>query len=227
MSSALPPDAFDREDEGKDSQFYEEPRLVYHIDEFAVAGVTEAYRRFLPSGGNYLDLMSSWVSHFPQDMPVNQLTGLGMSEAELRANEALTDFVVHDLNLDPQLPFPDAAFDGVAICVSVQYLTQPIAVFAEVARVLKPASPLVVTFSNRCFPTKAVLIWRSLDDDGHASLVAYYMKEAGGFEPASAYDLSPARTFIGIPDDTELRARVAGGDVHTDPLFAVVGRETG
>ena len=213
MPSVFPPNAFDREDEGQDSQFYDQPRLVYHIDEYAVAAVTEAYRRFLPPGGDYLDLMSSWVSHFPPEMPVNRLTGLGMSEAELQENEALTDFVVHDLNLDPQLPFPDAAFDGVAVCVSVQYLTQPVAVFAEVARVLKPASPLVVTFSNRCFPTKAVLIWRSLNDNDHASLIGYYMKEAGGFGPASAYDLTPARTYI------------ARGEVQTDPLYAVVGRK--
>ena len=158
MPSALPPNAFDREDEGQDSQFYDQPRFVYHIDEYAVAAVTEAYRRFLPHGGDYLDLMSSWVSHFPPEIPVNRLTGLGMNEVELQQNEALTDFAVHDLNLDPHLPFPTAAFDGVVICVSAQYLTQPVAVFAEVSRVLKPASPLVGTFSNRCFPTKAVLV---------------------------------------------------------------------
>jgi SAM-dependent methyltransferase len=223
VPSTLGPDAFGREDEAPDSQFYEEPRFVYHIDQYAVAAVTEGYRRFLPPGGAYLDLMSSWVSHFPPEMPANRLVGLGMNERELQRNAALTEFTVHDLNLDPRLDFSDAVFDGVVICVSVQYLTQPVQVFAEVRRVLKPGAPLVVTFSNRCFPSKAVLVWRSLSDADHASLIAYYMKEAGGFEAATTYDLSPARTLIGLPDDPDLRARIAAGEVYTDPLYAVVG----
>ena len=63
----------------------------------------------------------------------------------------------------------------------MQYLQAPFAVFAEVRRALRPGSPVVVSFSNRCFPTKAVAVWRSLDTQGHAALVRRYL-EASGFD---------------------------------------------
>ena len=226
QQSPFPPGAFDKQDPSPDLLFYEQPRLVNHIDEFAIAAVGEAYRRFLPPGGDYLDLMSSWVSHFPMGMPTNRVVGHGMNEMELLHNKLLTDHFVQDLNLDPELSFPDNSFDGVTICVSVQYLTQPVAVFAEIGRVLKPGCPLIVAFSNRCFPTKAVAVWQALDNQGHAQLVALYAREAGVFEPAEAFDFSPRLTLHGVPkDDESLRHRIATGDLYTDPLFVVVARK--
>ena len=76
--------------------------------------------------------MSSWVSHFRTPPP--ELVVLGMNAAELAANPAATKRVVHDLNLDPVLPFDDAEFGAVTCCVSVDYLTRPVAVFREVGR---------------------------------------------------------------------------------------------
>jgi SAM-dependent methyltransferase len=220
--SPFPPEAFDREDETSDRYFYEQPRFVEHIDEYAIAAVSEAYRQFLRPGGEYLDLMSSWVSHFPSGLAVGRLVGLGLNEAELRRNPALDDYVVHDLNRDPRLPFEDSCFDGVVICVSVQYLTHPVEVFQDIGRVLKPRAPLIVTFSNRCFPTKAVWIWRALGDDDHVQLIDTYLEEAGGFEVAQNYDFSPRHTFYGVPDDADLRSNIASGLIHTDPLYVVV-----
>jgi SAM-dependent methyltransferase len=222
VTSAFPSDAFRRVDESPDAQFYDYPRLVNHIDDYAIAAVGEAYRRFLPPDGEYLDLMSSWVSHFPSDMPRKRLVGHGMNEEELRHNPALDEYFVQDLNLDPTLPFDDARFDGVVICVSVQYLTRPVEVFGEIGRVLKLGCPLVVAFSNRCFPTKAVRIWTSLDDNGHARLIGAYAHESGMFQSAEAFDFSPRRTFYGVPDDARLREQIASGRLHTDPLYVVV-----
>jgi SAM-dependent methyltransferase len=219
----FPPEAFRKEDESPDFDFYAEPRLVNHIDDFAIAAVGEAYRRFLPPGGDYLDLMSSWVSHFPPDFPRNRIVGHGMNEAELQANPVLAEYLLQDLNEDPVLPFEDDSFDGVVICVSVQYLTQPVEVFREIGRVLKPGCPLVVAFSNRCFPMKAVRIWTSLGDEGHAQLVAAYALKAGNFDEAEAFDLSPQKTLLGVPE--ELKQRVAAGAIHSDPLFAVVAKK--
>ena len=224
MQPTFPADSFVREDESPDAAFYIQPRFVNHIDDYAIAAVGEAYRRFLTPGGDYLDLMSSWVSHFPADVEIGRLVGLGMNEAELSRNPSLSEYVVRDLNADPHLPFPDESFDGVVISVSVQYLTQPVAVFAEIGRVLKPGAPLVVTFSNRCFPTKAVRIWLALDDEGHARLVGLYAREAGAFELAEAHDFSPSSTFFGVPDDEELRGRITSGAEYTDPLYVVVAR---
>jgi hypothetical protein len=225
VQTPFPPEAFDRVDESPDAQFYSQPRLVNHIDDYAIAAVGEAYRRFLPPGGDYLDLMSSWVSHYPADLPRNRIVGHGMNLIELQNNPALAEYWVQDLNLDPVLPRKDEEFDGVTICVSVQYLTRPVEVFAEIGRVLKPGCPLVVAFSNRCFPTKAVAAWRYLDDQGHAELVASYAKEAGAFDPAQAFDMSPRLTMAGVPEDESLRSRIREGSLHTDPLFVVVARK--
>jgi SAM-dependent methyltransferase len=123
--------------------------------------------------------MSSWVSHFRA--PPRHLVGLGMNAAELAANPALAEHVVHDLNVDPALPFPDASFDDVTCCVSVDYLVRPVEVFGEVARVLRPGGRFVVTFSNRCFPTKAIRGWLATDDRGHLQIVAAYFAAADRF----------------------------------------------
>jgi SAM-dependent methyltransferase len=153
-----------------------------------------------------LDLMSSWISHLPADVPYRRVAGLGMNAEELAANPRLADWRVQDLNAEARLPYEDAEFDGAVCCVSVQYLTRPDLVFREVARVLRPDAPFVVTFSNRCFPTKAVDAWQARDDAGHARLVAAYFAAAGGpggFGPAA------------------VRAhRPRGGD----PLWGVVAR---
>ncbi len=222
MVSEFPAGAFDREDGDPDAEFYDVPRLVTHIDDYAVAAVGEVYRRFLKPGGDYLDLMSSWVSHFPGDFEIGSLTGLGMNQTELSQNPRLDERTVRDLNEDPTLPYDDSRFDGVVICVSVQYLARPVEVFSEIGRVLKPAAPVIVTFSNRCFPTKAVRIWLSLGDDDRGRLVAVYSERSGAFEAAKLYDVSPRQTMVGLPDDPDLRLRVTNGELHTDPLFAVV-----
>jgi hypothetical protein len=175
----LPDGAFARIDEEEDAYFYEMPRLVYHIDGHAVAALTDFYRRVLPPGGVLLDLMSSWVSHLPPEIAYAAVIGHGMNAAELAANPRLDRRYVQDLNRDPRLPLEDASIDAAMICVSIQYLQRPVAVLREVARVLRPGSPVVISFSNRCFWTKAVAIWRGLDDAGHARLVELYLRHAG------------------------------------------------
>jgi SAM-dependent methyltransferase len=226
VESPFPPGSFDKQDTSADGYFYAQPRLVTHIDDAAIAAVGEAYQRFLPPDGVYLDLMSSWVSHFPADRAIRRLVGHGMNDIEMRNNPRLNEYFLQDLNLNPALPLDDASFDGVVICVSVQYLTRPVEVFAEAGRVLKPGAPLIVAYSNRCFPTKAVRIWQALDDAGHGRLIAAYAAATGLFEPAEIHDFSPRLTFHGIPDDADLRRRIALGEVYTDPLFVVVARKT-
>ena len=106
---------FRREDEAPDVRFYAQPRLVTHIDEAAIAAVTQLYREYLPAGGAVLDLMSSWVSHLPADITYSRVVGLGMNRTELAANPRLDGYVVHDLNRNQRLPFADAEFDAAAI----------------------------------------------------------------------------------------------------------------
>jgi SAM-dependent methyltransferase len=195
---AFPPGFFDRADESDDARFYAVDRFVTHIDDAAIAAVGRLYDE-LGLDGDVLDLCSSWISHFRQ--PPRRLVALGMNAAELAANPMTAEWVVQDLNRDPTLPFPDATFDAVTCCVSVDYLTRPIDVFAEAARVLRPGGPMVVTFSNRCFPTKAIRGWLSTDDEGHGAIVRAYFERCGGFDPPVV----------------QLRTRGEPGD----PLFAV------
>ncbi len=212
---SLPTAAFRRYDESPDPSFYSAPRFVTHIDEGAVAAVTALYRDLLPVGGDLLDLMSSWVSHLPEDVAYGRVAGLGMNAAELAANPRLTEWRVQDLNADARLPYDDAAFDGAGCCVSVQYLVRPVEVFREMARVLRPGAPFVVTFSNRCFPTKAVAAWQALDDDGHAQLVAEYGRAAGGFDAAEVRAHTPRRgdPLYGVI----LRRAVASTSINSAP----------
>lgn len=193
---------FVRDDAENDRRFYESPRLVTHIDEAACAALAEFYGRLLPEGGEILDLMSSCVSHLPVEVDYHSVTGLGLNEVELMTNPQLTCAVISDLNAIATLPFMDAAFDGCVISVSIQYLVQPIIIFHEIARVLRPGAPCAVTFSNRMFPTKAIAIWRALGDEDQARLVGYYFSETGGFEEPVFEDISP---FPG----------------ETDPLYVV------
>ena len=150
--------------------------------------------------------MSSWVSHLPPEVGYARVVGLGMNVRELAANPRLESYVVQNLNADPRLPFGPGEFDAAALCVSIDYLADPVAVLRDTARVLRPGAPMVVTFSNRCFPTKAVAVWHALDDAGRCQLVAALFRTAGEdhWTPAEILDRSPAG--------------------HGDPLFAVVSR---
>lgn len=208
-ANTLPPDAFRRADESPDALFYQVPRFVTHIDHGAIAAVTQTYRDYLPAGGTICDLMSSWISHLPEEVAYSEVAGLGMNREELAANPRLTEYVVRDLNANPTLPFADSRFDGAAICVSVDYLTDPVAVLTDAARTLKPGAPMVITFSNRCFPTKAIAAWHSLDDAGRVQLVAHFLQETGAYENIEAFDRSPVNR---------------SGRRVGDPLYAVIGR---
>ncbi|MDQ3912049.1 MAG: methyltransferase type 11 [Actinomycetota bacterium] len=205
---SLPEEAFRRYDETPDEEFYKTPRLVTHIDDRAIAAVTQLYREFFPPGGEILDLMSSWISHLPPEDEYRRVVGLGMNEVELRRNERLDSYVVQNLNREPRLPFGNGEFDGAGICVSIDYLTRPVEVLREVGRILKVGAPLIISFSNRCFPDKAVAIWHQLDERGHMQLVERYLHEAGNWSEVQSLDHSPRRMF-------------------SDPLYAVVGRSMG
>ncbi len=195
------PDLFARADPSADGAFYVMPRKVVHIEAGAIAALRAVYARDLPPGEPVLDLMSSWRSHLPE-AGLGPVSALGMNADEMADNPQITaGFVVHDLNADPALPYPDAAFGAVVCAVSVQYLTRPLEVFAEVGRVLRPGGVAIVSFSNRCFPTKAIRAWTLGTDADHVALVRAYLEGTG---------------FADVRDEAP-----PTGD---DPLFVVSGR---
>lgn len=204
--SPLRPEHFRRVDESEDGLFYREPRLVTHIDDAAIEAVSRFYGQLIPTGAMVLDLMTSWVSHLPPGLALSGVAGLGMNAYELDQNPVLSERVVQDLNKDPVLPWANDTFDAVIVTVSVQYLTDPPAVFKEVGRVLKPGAAFAVAFSNRCFPTKAVAVWQTLTSREHAELIGLYFRLSGKFEKADAYDISPGP--------------------GADPMFVVIARRS-
>jgi SAM-dependent methyltransferase len=95
--------------------------------------------------------------------------------------------LLHDLNNNPHLPFPDNYFDVVLNTVSVDYMIQPFQVFSEVGRILKPGGLFLVIFSNRMFPQKAVKVWRESSEDERIMLVEDLFKLAGNFNEPSVF----------------------------------------
>jgi SAM-dependent methyltransferase len=194
----FPPGFFGRQDESDDAAFYAFDRFVTHIDDGAIAAVGELYDE-LGLSGEVLDICSSWVSHFRTNP--RRLVVTGMNAAELAVNPMADEWLVLDQNAAPGLPFEDGRFDAVSCCVSVDYLTRPLEVFEEVARVLRPSGVFVCTFSNRCFPTKAIRGWLSTDDHGHCAIVGTYFDLTDGFDDAVVQHRNPG--------------------AHGDPLYAV------
>ncbi|CAM6090008.1 unnamed protein product [Calypogeia fissa] len=202
---------FQRYDESADTIFYDNPRFVTHIDNYAIKALSEYYASVFPPantpGVAILDLCSSWISHYPKNYKQEKIVGLGLNDAELKKNEVLTDYIVQDLNVDPKLPFEDNSFDVITNAVSVDYLTKPVDIFKEMHRVLKPGGLAAMSFSNRCFFTKAISVWTSTDDADHVWIVGSYFHYSGGYEPPQALDISP-------------------NPGRSDPMYVVYSRKT-
>ena len=203
-----PSELFRRQDESDDRLFYAEPRLVVHIDYETIGAISAYFKETLPSEGVILDLMSSWRSHMPSDLPLKTLIGLGLNATELDENPQLDERIVHDLNANPTLPLDDCSVDATVVTISIQYMTRPIEVFREVNRILKPGAAFHVIYSNRMFPTKAVAIWKSLDDRRRAQLIASYFQNSGGWEDIRAINITPQ-----LPR-------------YSDPAYVVVAEKT-
>ncbi|MCB1684478.1 MAG: hypothetical protein R3E82_11045 [Pseudomonadales bacterium] len=199
--SGIPAHFFSRADESPDENFYAAPRFVTHIDEATITSLTRFYREFLPDGARVLDLMSSWISHLPPEKQFSRVSGLGMNAQELAANPRLDDYCVHNLNRDPDLPYPPGEFDRVLIAVSVQYLIRPIEVMTSIHETLSDAGAVCIAMSHRLFPTKAVAAFQSISAEDRVRLVSHYL-EAAGFSEIACHDRSPP---------------------HADPLWLVVG----
>mmetsp|Transcript_8603 Transcript_8603/g.11373 ORF Transcript_8603/g.11373 Transcript_8603/m.11373 type:complete len:302 (+) Transcript_8603:200-1105(+) len=197
-----------RLDASKDTNFYDAPRFVTHIDDRAISSLRDFYREEMAalalqkqakdksSGVDILDLCSSWISHLPEDdvVPFGRVMGVGMNEEELQANPQLTEYFVQDLNDNPQLSqFEDQSFDVICNVVSVDYLTRPRETFQEMHRILRPGGLALMSFSNRCFPTKAVQMWLNADDIGRMTIVGSYFHYSASWSSIEALDIIPPK----------------------------------
>ncbi|MEJ5301057.1 MAG: methyltransferase domain-containing protein [Thermodesulforhabdaceae bacterium] len=214
------PGCFEREDESQDRIFYQKPRFVEHLDSNALRLVEHIVGTLIiEPAPRILDLMASWDSHIPDSVKPELVIGLGLNEEELRANPKLTQYVIHDINETPTLPFPDNFFDVVLNTVSVDYMTRPFEIFSEVGRILRPGGLFLVTFSNRYFPPKAVRIWKELTEEERLILVADYFSVSGLFEEPSFF-ISKGKKR---PSDD----KYAHLNIPSDPVYAVYGEKVG
>ena len=177
------------------------------IDSAAIAAITNLYREVLPPGGAILDVMSGWLSHLPPEAPFRRVVGIGSDKRALTENPFLDDWRVQNLNANPTLPFGTGEFDGATLCGAIQHLARPGEVIREIARVLRPGAPLIVTFSNRCVATRPIACWCLLDEAGHLCLIAQHFAGAGNWADIRCIDRTPP----------------GGGQ----PLYAVIGRSLG
>jgi SAM-dependent methyltransferase len=212
----LNPDQRSKLDPGNDADFYSSPRFVTHVDGNFIDQLTELYRQRLQPETRILDLMSSWVSHLPDDVNFAHVEGHGLNEAELAKNPRFDHYFVQNLNQDPALPFTDQEFDTVLIAVSVQYLQYPEAVFSEIARILKPGGVVIVSFSNRMFYQKAIAAWRDGTDASHLQLVKSYFQAVEAFSPPETV-VKPGKSLPGL---LQLMG-IAG----SDPFYAVLANK--
>jgi FKBP-type peptidyl-prolyl cis-trans isomerase 2 len=210
-------EAFTRDDEAPDAQFYRNPRYVQHIDSTAIEMVKNTYGRFLRDDMQVLDLMSSWTSHLPDNLKLKRLVGLGLNDRELRKNPRLTEFVVQDLNANSMLTFESDCFDAVLCTVSIEYLIDPLTILKEVSRILRPDGYFVVTFSNRWFPTKAIRIWQELHEFERMGMVLEYFLRSGGFRNIQTYSIRG----LPRPHDDKYYPDLW----FSDPVYAVWGQK--
>lgn len=206
-----------REDEGDDALFYESPRLVNHLDAEAERQVSSLYGRLIPEGADILDLMASWNSHLPEILSTRRVEGLGMNEEELKANTSLTGWVIHDINATPALPYENESFDAVICTSSVEYVVHPVALFQEVARVLRPKGTFVVTFTDRWFPPKVTMPWPEIYPFERMGLVLEYFRVSDGF---TDYHTETRRGWPRPRDD-----RYFPQKREADPVLAVWGKK--
>jgi len=210
----LKPNQRTKLDDTDDTLFYSYPRFVTHVDEGFIKQLTDLYRERLKPNTRILDMMSSWVSHLPEEMEFAHIEGHGLNEEELARNSRLDRYFVQDLNKNPKLPLPDGDFDAVLICVSVQYLQYPDAVFSEIHRVLKPGGIAIISFSNRMFYQKAIAAWRDGSESSRVELVKSYFTSVPGFSPPEVITRkSSAPNFLQWMG-------AAGGD----PFYAVISQ---
>jgi len=212
----LKPNQRTKLDDTDDKLFYDYPRFVTHVDDGFIQQLTNLYSDRLQPNTRIFDMMSSWVSHLPEEMQFAHVEGHGLNPEELARNPRFDHYFVQDLNADPKLPLEDGEFDAVLNCVSVQYLQYPEAIFTEICRILKPGGIAIFSFSNRMFYQKAIQAWRDGSETSRVQLVKGYFDSVTEFStPEIIARQSP------IPGLLQLLG-MGGGD----PFYAAIAKRS-
>lgn len=209
---------FTRSNEQEDKEFYRSPRFVHHLDSSARSHVQSIYSKLLSPGMRVLDLMSSWESHIPDKLKGCEVTGVGLNEEELKGNEQLSSYLIHDLNEAPVLPYSDQQFDAAICTTSIEYLIRPLEVMAELARVIRPGGIFIAIVSERWFPGKQILPWADLhpfERQGH--VLNYFLHE-------KRFTKLQTESFRGYPRPAQ--DKYSQQLPFSDSLFVVSGKRS-
>jgi SAM-dependent methyltransferase len=159
---------------------------VPYLPEEASEIIQQKLEPLLPPGGRILDLMTGAYSHIPPRIQSGRIVGLGLTEAALRQNSLLNEFIVHDVNANPRLPLPDHNFDAVTLVSGMAYVQQPVELLEDVARILRPGGLLAIVFGIVSFFDQTDAAWYSLDEDRRVDLVKAYLLKTGKYQQPRA-----------------------------------------
>ena len=207
---------FVRDDETPDTQYYQNPEPIETLDSLALSAIEDFLAGLIRPGAAILDLMAGSDSHIKPDLQPSRIVGIGLDAKELDANTALTERIVQDLNGEDPLPFEEDAFDAALITLAIEYMTKPVEIFQEIARVLKSGGPLIVTYSNRTFPPKAVSVWKTSSDEERMIYVKKLMEVSQKLSVMGDYE------SVGKPRPKDDKYYMLG--IPSDPVYAVWAR---
>jgi SAM-dependent methyltransferase len=176
---------FQRYDEDDDGVFYQQARLVTHIDDPAIARLTQYYDGALPKEGNIMDMCTSWKSFYPPSIKEAvqkkelEVFGVGLNAEEMALNGVFMGpdrWRVMDLNKPPHdvragWEGQELQFDAVTCVVSIDYLNNPLEVCEKLLEATKEGGKVHLIISNRCFPNKVVRRWMMLDERSRLEFV--------------------------------------------------------
>ena len=98
---------------------------------------------------------------------------------------------------------------------------------------LRPGGRAIMSFSNRCFASKAIAKWLASDDVGRMTIVANYFHFSGpsgpsggpGWDEIVALDLSPPRPPFPANPFADVAAVMRAVGPRGDPMFVVQARK--
>ena len=201
-----------KSDISDDEIFYQQPRFVHHLSDSFRNRLTSLYSEYLFNHHIILDLMSSWVSHFPSNISYKKVIGHGMNEAELSSNERLDRFFVQNLNKKQNMPIEDSSIDVGLIVAGWQYLQYPEKVSLELSRVIKSDSLLIISFTNRAFWTKAPNIWTYSSEEKRIEYVTSVLTSNGWRIENILNEKTQDKKLFGFYSS------------ESDPFFSVIAR---
>ena len=200
-------------DNNPDELFYFKPKFTHHLDSCFRKRLTSLYQSEIKPNSKVLDLMSSWVSHLPIGIKYKEGVGHGLNNEELKANEALDNYWIQNLNSNQELPFKDNIFDICLIVAGWQYLQYPEFIAKELSRISVNGGKLIISFSNRAFWNKATMIWSESTDFQRIEYISKVLNNNG-------WKVEKVIT------ESDKKPRIMGlFSIQNDPFFSVISNK--